>query len=271
MNIFSYDKICDYDLNLTDIVCNPQNEWSIRRHSWSYLAHARPNNGLIYIVSGSVAYSEQNGRIVSAEKGDILYLPKGARYFADFVPNVSRSLLLNFELSCGGAEGLLSETITCVTHDRKGIFYDNFEELCDLYARTNDKLTVKSKLYELLSRLSRYGALSEERSGVRGVVAYIDTHLNKELSISDLARLCAMSESTFRRAFCASVGESPKKYINRRRLEKAQYMLRSELSIGEICAALGYYDSAYFSKLFKQHTGLTPAAYRDSFLQPQNR
>lgn len=221
---------------------------------------------MIYIVSGGVTYTEKNGERIAAEKGDILYLPKGSRYFADFVPNASRSLLLNFDLSCGGEEGILSETIVCIAHDRKNIFRESFKELCDLYARTNDKFILKSKLYDLLSRLSRYGALSSESSDLRGIVAYIDTHLNSELSIADLARLCAMSESTFRREFCATTGESPKKYINRRRLEKAKHMLRSELSIGEICAALGYYDSAYFSKLFKEETGLSPAAYRNELL-----
>lgn len=265
MKLIRFEKICEYDADIDHVVCIYQNEWNIRRHSWNYLDRERSTNGLIYIASGGVTYTDINGEKVSAGRGDVLYLPKHSRYFADFIPDVSRSLLLNFDIFHHGEECVFSDSVFLVARDRGELLYDMFDGLCDLYARTSDKLLIKSRLYHALSELSKCGMLSESSSPINAAVAYINNHINSDISVTTLARLCAMSESTFRRAFNEAVGCGPKKYIDRQRLEKAKYMLKSELTIGEICSALGYCDVAYFTKLFKASQGVTPAAYKKEF------
>ena len=77
-----------------------------------------------------------------------------------------------------------------------------------------------------------------------------------------------MCESAFRREFAATIGKSPKTYILDCKLQKSKEMLStSSYTIKEICSALGFFDDAYFSKLFKRATGLTPMQYRIAALR----
>lgn len=95
------------------------------------------------------------------------------------------------------------------------------------------------------------------------VIAYINSHLSTSLSVADIAKSCAMSESSFRRLVIEKTGLSPIRYIAGQKIVKAQQLLAvDELSVEEIASILGFYDSAHFIKCFKKETGQTPAQYR---------
>ena len=94
----------------------------------------------------------------------------------------------------------------------------------------------------------------------------VDLHLYSNLSINDLARLCQMSLSTFKREFKKKLNVTPLNYITNKRLEKAQRLLRiSTQTISEIAHEIGYNDPQYFTRIFKKHTEYTPSAYRDRY------
>ena len=83
------------------------------------------------------------------------------------------------------------------------------------------------------------------------------------LGVADLGRLSGLSPAYFRRAFQRVTGFSPKRYMTRRRLEHARFLLSEyALSNKEIAAACGYRDQFLFSAQFKRHLGVSPAAYR---------
>jgi AraC-like DNA-binding protein len=91
----------------------------------------------------------------------------------------------------------------------------------------------------------------------------IHEHLYEELSSSELAVLCGMSLSSFKRKFKEVFDESPKQYINHKRIEKAQELLHhSELNISEVAYKIGFNDIGYFSKVFKSKVGVPPSEYR---------
>lgn len=84
--------------------------------------------------------------------------------------------------------------------------------------------------------------------------------------IAALARLCGLSPGTFRRRMHAFAGESPKRYLQRRRLDRAKtLLLESSYSIEAIAAELGYSETAHFSRQFKTHTGVSPRHFRASY------
>ena len=78
-----------------------------------------------------------------------------------------------------------------------------------------------------------------------------------------MAARAGLSDVTFLRRFYKSLGETPGRYVMRKRLEKAKRLLtQSSLKIHQIASVCGFESPYYFSNQFKKETGLTPSAYR---------
>jgi AraC family transcriptional regulator len=81
--------------------------------------------------------------------------------------------------------------------------------------------------------------------------------------LSDLAIAAGLSPTHFCRAFRASTGKPPHKYLSALRLERAADLLATtRLSIADIAASVGYDDPGYFARMFRRGVGLTPSVYR---------
>nr|WP_246002108.1 AraC family transcriptional regulator [Allorhizocola rhizosphaerae] len=93
---------------------------------------------------------------------------------------------------------------------------------------------------------------------------HIDRHYPEELDLDALAKVARLSKFHFVRSFEAAYGETPIRYLTRRRIERAQDLLRSaNLTITEICMMVGFASLGSFSSRFTQLVGETPTAYRD--------
>jgi AraC-like DNA-binding protein len=94
---------------------------------------------------------------------------------------------------------------------------------------------------------------------LRTVVA---RHQDGQLTVPELAFLCHMSVSTFKRRFQEAFGMAPGRYLHQRRMERAKAMLDRKLRPSEIYLDLGYESLAAFSAGFKKHFGVAPTAER---------
>ncbi|MFG3364829.1 helix-turn-helix transcriptional regulator [Streptomyces sp. NPDC090032] len=84
-----------------------------------------------------------------------------------------------------------------------------------------------------------------------------------ELDLDAVAAHAGYSRYHFVRCFKEAYGETPGQYLTRRRIERAEEMLRSaNLSVTEICVLVGFSSLGTFSSRFKRQTGLTPSEYR---------
>lgn len=93
----------------------------------------------------------------------------------------------------------------------------------------------------------------------------IDRAYDQPLDIAALARIALVSEAHFIRRFGAVFGETPGRYLQRRRIERAMALLRTtELTVGEICVEVGFASVATFTRSFREIVGETPAAFRRS-------
>ena len=91
----------------------------------------------------------------------------------------------------------------------------------------------------------------------------IDRAYAGPLDIPALARSAHVSESHFARSFKAAFGETPHRYLLRRRMERAKALLREdELSVTEVCLAVGFSSLGSFSTQFRRFVGESPTAYR---------
>jgi AraC-like DNA-binding protein len=92
-----------------------------------------------------------------------------------------------------------------------------------------------------------------------------DREYGSALDLGALAREAGYSKYHFARGFAAAYGETPRVYLTRRRIERAQDLLRAaNLNVTEICFLVGFESLGSFSSCFKQLTGKSPSAYREA-------
>src|SRR3954470_20344046 len=91
----------------------------------------------------------------------------------------------------------------------------------------------------------------------------IDRAYDRPLDVPALARAALMSPGHFSRQFRATYGETPYSYLMTRRIERAKALLRrGDLSVTEVCMAVGCTSLGSFSARFTDLVGETPTAYR---------
>lgn len=93
---------------------------------------------------------------------------------------------------------------------------------------------------------------------------HIDRHYDSPLDLAALAAVAGVSRSHFVRSFEAAYGETPIRYLTRRRIERAQDLLRAaNLTVTEVCMLVGFTSLGSFSSRFAQLVGESPTAYRN--------
>jgi transcriptional regulator GlxA family with amidase domain len=101
---------------------------------------------------------------------------------------------------------------------------------------------------------------------IRKAEAYLQTHFKRGVSIEQLARAVNMSPRNLIRRFKAATGRVPGEYLQRLRVATARELLeQGTASVQEICAQVGYEDLAFFRRVFRRHTGVSPTEYRSRF------
>jgi AraC family transcriptional regulator len=107
---------------------------------------------------------------------------------------------------------------------------------------------------------SRHG-LDDGR--LRRVLAYLEEHLADDITVADLSDVACLSIFHFTRAFAATMGMPPHRYVSRRRLESAKAMIASgHASLAEIAHSCQFSSQSSFTRAFRRATGMTPAEYR---------
>jgi transcriptional regulator GlxA family with amidase domain len=91
----------------------------------------------------------------------------------------------------------------------------------------------------------------------------MDRAYAQPLAVGDLARIAHVSPAHFTRTFRATFGETPHRYLQRRRVERAMHLLReTDRSVTEICFQVGFGSPGTFSRTFHDIVGRSPRAYR---------
>lgn len=92
---------------------------------------------------------------------------------------------------------------------------------------------------------------------------HADRHFAAPLDLAQLAAVAGVSKFHFQRLFAATYGISPAEYLSQRRIERAQDLLRAtNLTVTEICFAVGFASLGSFSSRFSALVGESPSAFR---------
>lgn len=102
-----------------------------------------------------------------------------------------------------------------------------------------------------------------ESEAVAACLDYIHYHLHERLTVAILAEHVHLNPTYLSELFAREVGTPISRYVTAKRMEAAENMLRySKYSIAEIARILAYRSQSHFTKVFKEHAGMTPGEYR---------
>ena len=98
--------------------------------------------------------------------------------------------------------------------------------------------------------------------------AALQVAITKNMSMSELADMCCLSVSTFKRRFKERIGGTPREWITSKRMELAHEMLNnSDITISALAKLCCFSNTSHFIEVFKSHYHTTPYAYRDRLTQ----
>ena len=98
---------------------------------------------------------------------------------------------------------------------------------------------------------------------IREVQVFLADNLDRDVDLRAIAHEASLSPYYFTRQFTAYVGVPPYRYLIGLRIDRAMQLLReTELSVTQICHRVGFNSLSHFTTTFRQHTGVSPSAYR---------
>ena len=216
----------------------------------------------------------KNGKTITVQGGDILYMPKGTEYTLNVTNRVhegSCTFGINFSLLNDNLEAFTaSEEPILFKVSNPQNYYSLFSQMSKISdASISSSAKLKAYFYEIIASLCEACQFKELTSKdfkiIEKGIKYLENDYKLDLSVSDIAALCMVSENYFRRLFKEYSGISPKEYILNAKIDKAKLRLREgNIPISEIAETCGFPDAAYFCRIFKKRTGLSPLAYRNS-------
>lgn len=230
----------------------------------SHKGKGRKVNGFLYIVSGEVECTVERKKLIFPENS-LIYLPEGSMHSITLKKDtVFRRI--DFILTDGENKILFSQKPMIIYESTPKHIEEITKQLCDTFASHSVGYISKciSAVSRLISEISADTSISKT-SLLDSAINYMNENLTSDFSIEYLAELCNMSSAHFRRLFKAQFNMTPIKYKNTMRVSKAKMLLRrSSLSIGEIASFLGFDSEYYFSRVFKNITGISPGEYKKS-------
>ncbi len=126
-------------------------------------------------------------------------------------------------------------------------------------------LFMQAKLYELLHNISNHLQNTKEDiiDRLEQSRSYIRNSFSSKLTIDSLAQIVHISPKYYMELFSKQYGISAMQYVNKVRIDAAKHQLaRKKDKLRQIAHTCGFSDELYFSRRFKQETGITPAAFR---------
>ena len=241
-----------------------------------FWASPRKSHCFIYVSCESVVFILDNGNEYEFKKGSFLYLPCGIRYTAKAYGTRKGGyacLLVSFRLmNEQGDEYYISDEPALLLEKTPESVVERMLEIADYSVNlVYPTFPISKSFAEMLETVSKQmwmpNIKNDGSDKVLPAMYYLDKHLNDEIPVSALAKMCMMSETAFRRAFLKTTGFSPVQYKLQLRIKKAKELIRysPDISTDMLVEELGFTDSSYFYKVFEKVSGETLKQYRKRY------
>ena len=223
----------------------------------------RPNHGLVLTLSGKKKYVFDNGLSVQTEKNRILYLPQGHAYVVENIED-GECMAINFTTSSP------LSVPPFVFKTKSHVFYQEcFKAAVNAWETKpyGVRMFCKAQLCDIIAMMQKeYAGTYVSRETTKLIEPAVELihqqYTGSGIQINELAALCGISESYFRRIFQGEFGCSPIQYVRNLRISRAKELLKSDLySISDVAELSGFHDECYFSREFKKAVGVSPSVY----------
>lgn len=237
----------------------------------THMRQGREDYYIQYLVEGDMRVWLDGERRMRPGQA-VLYYPRTAYRYAQLGEGRVRYYWLHFTgYAAGDLIGscrLPNARLLTVGHSAsllaqfEGLFHDFIlRDGCFIPSAASRLLAVCVELSRCIGREAAPQGAGTGR--VYRALAYIHRHYDEKLTVPLLAGLEHVSPSRFRLLFREATGLSPLEYVTCLRLNHARQLLQqTDDPLAEVARAVGYSDQFYFSRVFKERTGLTPSAYR---------
>ena len=230
------------------------------------LCKNRHSDCLVYVLSGNGVYHFGCNEVTS-EPGSIIYLARNSRY-RKIVTNTDFTHI-HIDFNFTNSDKIQFDN-HIFKHEILKKLEGDFLKMRSLWlaGTVSDKAECMSLLYGIYSRIIESTVmtyLSEpQRKSIECAVNIINEHISDPgLSVSYLSNRLNMSEVHLRRLFVKIHKASPVKYITGLRISSACEMLKgTNKEIAAIAEECGFSSGYYFSRVFKNETGMSPSNYR---------
>jgi len=265
LKIISFEKLYNTDFIISEPMANKQ-YWAARGNVYNSIGKPKISHTLLWFKNCSATITYGENEALEVDKNQLIYTAKSSEYiinFKDTSPNFEDTIVIHFQMT--DTEGIdIAPTLTptiCIKNVDSTIAAD-LEFLAEEFKK-NIICIPKSKavIYNLLTYICQKQKKKTTKNKYACIKAGIDLlEQNSNLSISEIAKKCGVSECYFRRLFEEYSGESPMNFRQHHRIEKAKQLMLSDeqYTIGEIAQELNFSDIYHFSKTFKKFCGVSP-------------
>ncbi len=236
----------------------------------------RDNTAVYYVLSGNLECM-RNGNVSVLSPGNFFVWDYADSYrisnvgTEDCVFYIIAFEMLTKELTMADFGIPLSGRI------ESDIFSNLFSKIYHIWSEKKNGylFKVNSILYNILYNIISSNITDEksivEHSKINKAVQFIYENYNSEITIENLCKICGYSTPHLNRLFVDYYKMPPKRFINNYRISRAKlYLENRNYTLGEIAERVGINSTAYFCRLFKKYTSLTPSEYKKAFLNKLN-
>jgi len=229
---------------------------------------AFPSFALVYMTEGKGRYRDEHQPEREVEPGSALLILPGFRHSYGPVPDGSWSeIYLTFQgavFELWRSAGVLSQEDLVFELQPVTFWFERIHAVTQ-HEGLAQIVALQGLLAEMLQHRQRQLTSPDESRFVEEARGLLQAQFGEPVDYRALALRLGVSYETFRKGFTAVVGTSPHQYRLRAVIQEAVRLLHQEpvLTNAELADQLGFCNEFYFSRQFKEHTGLTPRQFRE--------
>lgn len=258
-------------------------------HNYEFPGEAHMFWEMVYIDSGDAIITSENNEFILT-RGEVYFHPPGEWHKIKATSTAPSVVIVGFECKSEAMHFFKDKVLRVGQHQKELISkiiseYTNCFEtpldrvFCYKLKRRTDAVfgsqqLLKNYLSELLILFMRtpisdkqYPQISKNNydAHLNIIVNYMYSHINKNITVAELENFSSLSKSSINKLFAETFSVSPIRYFHTIKIERAKQLLReNNYNVSQISDMLGYSAIHYFSRRFKQITGMSPIEYSRS-------